>query len=352
MLNEPSRSEPPRQADEIVRWIRRLKERGLLTPANGAPSPDRFQCSLDDGRPDLVPRRLLRTRRHRSLFVNSSFRYIEGHALPEGFVDPSAVVARTGDVPKAWVRDPFSQAYFFYEVGTERYRKLLRTLSPGAPAPETLDGELKETLLQTAIIAPAADPGETAAASDAVLRASASEFREKRYTVLRKVLPPLFSVSLRRYLRSLVDAGFVAFATDAVATRYMLHKGIVTAYLQVQLRDLISRIVGEPINPSVNYLSCYREGSFLKRHTDRAQCEFSASMLVDFSPEPEDLSDWPLHLEGEDPAEAYQIDLGIGDMVVYKGRELVHYRNVLPEGRFSTSVFLHYVRPDFQGSLD
>jgi hypothetical protein len=44
-------------------------------------------------------------------------------------------------------------------------------------------------------------------------------------------------------------------------------------------------------------------------------------------------------------------DLGIGDALVYRGRELVHYRNPLPEAHQSTSYFLHYVDADFDGRL-
>jgi hypothetical protein len=42
-------------------------------------------------------------------------------------------------------------------------------------------------------------------------------------------------------------------------------------------------------------------------------------------------------------------DLGLGDALLYRGRELVHYRNPLPEGHHSSSIFLHYVRENFTG---
>jgi hypothetical protein len=42
----------------------------------------------------------------------------------------------------------------------------------------------------------------------------------------------------------------------------------------------------------------------------------------------------------------------IGDALLYRGRELPHSRDALPEGHTSTSIFFHYVREDFAGSLD
>jgi hypothetical protein len=35
--------------------------------------------------------------------------------------------------------------------------------------------------------------------------------------------------------------------------------------------------------------------------------------------------------------------------VLYRGRQLVHYRDRLPDGHQSSSLFLHYLREDFVG---
>ena len=42
----------------------------------------------------------------------------------------------------------------------------------------------------------------------------------------------------------------------------------------------------------------------------------------------------------------------IGDGVAFYGRELSHSRPVLPEGRRSTSLLLHFVPEGFAGPLD
>jgi hypothetical protein len=38
--------------------------------------------------------------------------------------------------------------------------------------------------------------------------------------------------------------------------------------------------------------------------------------------------------------------------LLYRGRELPHFRDVLPAGHSSTSIFFHYVREGFAGTLD
>jgi hypothetical protein len=91
-------------------------------------------------------------------------------------------------------------------------------------------------------------------------------------------------------------------------------------------------------------------GAELKKHTDREQCEFSVTLCLDFSPEPELATSWPLHLDtAEGTVTVYQ---ALGDGLVYRGTQVPHYRSVLGEGITSTSIFFHYVPAEFSGSLD
>jgi len=46
-----------------------------------------------------------------------------------------------------------------------------------------------------------------------------------------------------------------------------------------------------------------------------------------------------------------RVEQALGDALLYRGCELPHYRDPLPDGQISTSIFLHYVRADFLGSL-
>src|SRR5205085_12676542 len=125
--------------------------------------------------------------------------------------------------------------------------------------------------------------------------------------------------------------------------------------------------------PSYVYAASYKEGAVLDPHVDREQCEYSISLQVDYYPEPLDgISPWPLFLEPfVPPKDASASDrrfeqsefksddelkravhLANGDGLLYKGRELVHYRNALPDGNRSTSLFFHYVSESFSGTLN
>jgi hypothetical protein len=128
------------------------------------------------------------------------------------------------------------------------------------------------------------------------------------------------------------------------------HNEPVARYFHHQMAKAVSAIVGEPVKPSYVYLASYLSGAELRKHTDREQCEFSVTLCLDFSPEPELATSWPLCLNtSEGRVTVYQ---ALGDGLVYRGTKLPHYRTALGEGYSSTSIFFHYVPADFSGSLD
>ena len=88
----------------------------------------------------------------------------------------------------------------------------------------------------------------------------------------------------------------------------------------------------------------------LAKHTDREQCEFSLTLCLDYAPEPRCATPWPLACTRNRGRSA--VFQAIGDALLYRGCQLPHSRDGLPEGHTSTSIFFHYVRQDFTGSLD
>ena len=98
----------------------------------------------------------------------------------------------------------------------------------------------------------------------------------------------------------------------------------------------VSEIVGETVLPTYVYSRIYRNGSILKKHTDRPSCEVSLT----------------LHLGGDKPwaiwiktpqGENRCVNLNPGDAMVYLGCVAPHWRDEF-EGTNYTQFFLHYVR--------
>jgi hypothetical protein len=116
------------------------------------------------------------------------------------------------------------------------------------------------------------------------------------------------------------------------------------------LTNTISDLSGTLVKPSYSYLALYQGGAELDRHIDREQCEYSVTLCVDASPEPDAQVAWPIQLqtsEGE-----LRIWQHIGDGLLYRGRYLPHWRDRLPDGYTSSSLLLHYVDLDYAGGVD
>jgi hypothetical protein len=197
-----------------------------------------------------------------------------------------------------------------------------------------------------------------------------TKFAEDRFAVARGIFPPEQVSAMQAYYRQYVGHGFMAFGDDRVERRYGEYREALASFLHPRLTEIMCAVTGHDVKPSYSFAAAYVDGAILPPHTDRRQCEYSISFQVDYQPETNGrLSPWPICLEpleyegslpdiglsiewdkmGRDPA---SIDLANGDCLIYKGRELVHYRHALPAGHTSTSLFFHFVDKDFAGDLD
>jgi len=132
--------------------------------------------------------------------------------------------------------------------------------------------------------------------------------------------------------------------------RYVCHNDKVARFFHLQLTPVVAAAVGEAVKPSYVYVTSYLGGAHLPPHTDRRQCEFSLTLLLDYAPEPDFSSPWPLLLHT--PEGAVTVYQAIGDSLLYRGCDLPHSRHALRPKHTSTSMIFHYVREDFDGTLD
>lgn len=93
---------------------------------------------------------------------------------------------------------------------------------------------------------------------------------------------------------------------------------------------------GLSLYPTYSYYRYYQPGDKLVPHTDRPSCEITASLMLGRNYDGES---WKLFIENN----GYSTEPG--DLIIYRGTELNHYRYefVAPPGSFHSQVFLHYV---------
>jgi hypothetical protein len=183
-----------------------------------------------------------------------------------------------------------------------------------------------------------------------VIARNAEVFHERNYAPIRNLIHPFHVAALRRYFRHMIRKGMIWLGDEQCSRRYGAHNESVARFFHHHLAKTVSAVVGETVKPSYVYSACYVSGAELKKHIDREQCEFSVTFCLDFSPEPDKETPWPIRLDT--PQGPASVSQALGDGLVYRGTRVPHYRDVLAEGRTSTSIFFHYVPEGFTGSLD
>ena len=117
---------------------------------------------------------------------------------------------------------------------------------------------------------------------------------------------------------------------------YSIYGDLVMETMLINIIPNIKEKTGLDLVPTYSYARIYEKGHKLDRHKDRPSCEISTTLNLGG-----DI--WPIYLEpsGEIGKEGIKIELNPGDMLVYSGCELEHWRETF-EGNMCAQVFLHY----------
>ena len=109
--------------------------------------------------------------------------------------------------------------------------------------------------------------------------------------------------------------------------------------LMLEIQPIIEQICDKKLYPTYSLVRIYQKGNKLIKHTDRPSCEYSVTACIDNIGG--SWSIWVTGYNGED----YEVFLEPGDVLVYKGCDLVHWRDVF-EGQEQMQCFMHYVAVD------
>ena len=336
------------------------RERVAMLPGESAANPpvefpqERFHCLLDLQPDHLVPERYLQTGAGQTmpglqLVVNPFCSFMRKGELPAKIMDSGLLENFAQQGQMAWVNDRATDALHPFWLGP-RCSAALHNLHPGDPVPQSLPAELRSVLLVAGVLVEQGQDSMFGTAwSDAVDRATVL-FQQQGYTPVGRLIHPFHLAALRRYYRCLIRTGHFRLGDAQSPRRYIAHNESVARFFHHHLTPMVARVAGEALKPSYVYVVSYQGGASLEKHTDREQCEFSVSLCLDYSPEPRLQTPWPLQLQTK--SGMVTVFQGIGDGLLYRGRELPHSRQPLPKGQTSTSIFFHYVCKDFCGPLD
>ena len=134
-----------------------------------------------------------------------------------------------------------------------------------------------------------------------------------------------------------------------VPNTYSHYADHVMETLLMKVMPKMKEETGLELIPTYSYARIYKKGDILKRHKDRPSCEISTTIHLGGAP-------WPIFIDGTgadtvidehkqihkpNAPEGTKVLLEVGDMLVYSGCELEHWREPL-DGDICGQVFLHY----------
>lgn len=104
--------------------------------------------------------------------------------------------------------------------------------------------------------------------------------------------------------------------------------------------EAVGNYVGKKLIPQYTYARIYRPGEELKKHKDRPECEISATICLGYTTD----FPWPIYFGSE----TSRVDMLAGDMVIYRGCDVEHWRTPLKgrDNEWVVQLFIHYTDAD------
>jgi len=166
-------------------------------------------------------------------------------------------------------------------------------------------------------------------------------FKKDKYVVIRQAISKDLAVFVANYFsikKQVYDTcrqtrfispyetllGEYEGADGQIPHTYSCYSDIAMETLMLKCQSLMEKTTGLKLTPAYTFARIYKHGDVLKRHKDRFSCEISTTMNLAGDP-------WALYLEpsGKEGLKGIKVDLKPGDMLVYSGCELEHWRNNL-----------------------
>ena len=142
---------------------------------------------------------------------------------------------------------------------------------------------------------------------------------------------------------------FGTWSDQQVPNTYSHYADMVMETLLMKVLPKMQKETGLQLVPTYSYARLYKKGDILKRHKDRPSCEKSTTINLGGAPWPifidatgsDNVVDEYKNIHKPDAPKGTKVLLEVGDMLVYSGCELEHWREPF-EGDICGQVFLHY----------
>jgi len=188
-------------------------------------------------------------------------------------------------------------------------------------------------------------------------------FKKNKYKVVKQAISKDLALFLYNYLlvkKQVYDTciqrkyispfetilGTYETKDQQIPDSYSHYADVAMETLMLKVQPIMEKETSLMLNPSYTYCRVYKKGDELKRHKDRFSCEISTTLNLGGD-------NWPIHIEpsGKTDLRGVKVDLEPGDMLVYRGCDLEHWRKPF-KGKECVQVFLHFNNVATEGSKE
>tara|TARA_R100001129_G_scaffold105552_1_gene72150 strand:+ start:1920 stop:2534 length:615 start_codon:yes stop_codon:yes gene_type:complete len=176
-------------------------------------------------------------------------------------------------------------------------------------------------------------------------------FKKNKYTVVKNIISSdltdfvyNYFLMKRQVAKTLFKNRYISEFTEEwgiwndqqIPNTYSHYADIAMETLLLAVQPAMEKHTQLKLSPTYSYARIYKNGDILHRHKDRFSCEVSTTLNLGGDP-------WPIYLEpsGKKGLKGIKINLKPGDMLIYSGCDLEHWREAF-KGEDCAQVFLHY----------
>ena len=168
-------------------------------------------------------------------------------------------------------------------------------------------------------------------------------FKEEGYQIIRGFLEPDFVKFINQYFFTRINAGQALIGDDQAPNSYIFYGDPLMDTILGESAQKFSEVAGYSLLPTYTYTRLYGKGDELTIHRDRPSCELSGTLALGI-PDGEEIN--PIYFsKNEDRSDAIEIKLNPGDLCLYHGCDLYHWRPPFTQ-KWYLQAFLHYVNAD------
>lgn len=176
-------------------------------------------------------------------------------------------------------------------------------------------------------------------------------FKDNHYVVIREIISKDLTNFIYTYFQnkrtvadkllkdrflSPFDETWGTWSDQQIPNTYSHYADLCMETLMLRVMPTMQTITELELVPCYSYARIYKYGDTLHRHKDRPSCEISCTVNLGGD-------NWPIYLDptGGQGNKGIQVDLSPGDMLVYRGVMVEHWRDPF-DGYDCGQVFLHY----------